>query len=291
MCSTSLYIHIPFCNHRCGYCDFNTYAGLQRLIPDYTQAVCREIEYLSNAASEQLTIQTIYFGGGTPSLIAEIYLEKILTTVEKQLYLLPSPEITVEANPGTVTEAYLKNIHGLGVNRISIGMQSADQNELGMLERQHSYNDVVRAVEWSRTAGINNLSLDLIFGLPQQTLKPWIRTVEAAISLQPEHLSLYALTLEHGTPMQKKVEAGKLPELDPDVAADMYEAASERLIASGYVQYEISNWARENNLGELLSCKHNLQYWRNFPYLGVGAGIGIKITISTSMITKRNVYI
>jgi oxygen-independent coproporphyrinogen-3 oxidase len=272
MVANSLYIHIPFCKHRCGYCDFNTYAGLQRLIPAYSQAICAEIEYLSKSAIKQLDVHTIYFGGGTPSLVPENDLENILTIIGNIFNLLPAPEITIEANPGTVSKVYLKNIHNLGVNRISIGMQSADQNELTLLERQHSYSDVVRAVEWSRTAGIKNLSLDLIFGLPYQELKSWLTSLEAALSLQPEHLSLYALTLEHGTPMQHKVETGILPEPDPDVAADMYEAASERLEEVGYVQYEISNWARVNNSGELFLCKHNLQYWRNLPYLGVGAG-------------------
>jgi oxygen-independent coproporphyrinogen-3 oxidase len=272
MTANSLYIHIPFCNHRCGYCDFNTYAGLQRLIPAYTQAVCMEIDYISQTAMEKLAIQTIYFGGGTPSLVPENDLENILKAIENHFILLPSPEITIEANPGTVSSLYLSNIHRLGVNRISLGMQSADRNELTMLERQHSYDDVVRAVEWSRAAGIKNLNLDLIFGLPNQALKSWLTTLEAALSLQPEHLSLYALTIEHGTPMQHKVEKGILPEPDPDVAADMYDAATERLAEGGYIQYEISNWARVNNSDKLYSCKHNLQYWRNLPYLGVGAG-------------------
>jgi oxygen-independent coproporphyrinogen-3 oxidase len=245
MVFTSLYIHIPFCIHRCGYCDFNTYAGIQEMIPTYSQAVCEEIEYLYQTASQHLPIHTIYFGGGTPSLVPD---------------------------PGTVSENYLKNVHGLGINRISFGMQSAIQHELTLLERQHSYEDVVRAIEGSRNAGISNLNLDLIFGLPGQEMNSWLISLEAALSLHPEHLSLYALTLEHGTPMQHKVESGALAEPDPDTAADMYEAASEMLSTAGFVQYEISNWARVNESGELYSCKHNLQYWRNLPYLGVGAG-------------------
>ncbi len=272
MVNHSLYIHIPFCTHRCGYCDFNTYAGLQRLIPAYTQAVCAEIEYISRSAEDRIPIHTIYFGGGTPSLVSIISFENILSTVEKSFQLQPSPEISIEANSGTVSKDYLHNIHQLGVNRISLGMQSAIQGELMMLERQHSYEDVIRAVEWSRAAGINNLNLDLIFGLPNQALNSWMASLEAALALQPEHLSLYALTLEHGTRMQHKVETGILPEPDPDIAADMYEAASNRLAGAGYVQYEISNWARVKESGELFSCKHNLQYWRNLPYIGVGAG-------------------
>jgi oxygen-independent coproporphyrinogen-3 oxidase len=272
MSTNSLYVHIPFCIHRCGYCDFNTYAGFQHLIPAYSKAVCKELEYLSHSAMERLAIQTIYFGGGTPSLVAENDLENILNLIETHFDILPSPEITIEANPGTVSKNYLKNIHSLGVNRISLGMQSAHIEELSLLERQHSYDDVDKAVEWSRATGINNLNLDLIFGLPDQAITSWMTTLEAAISLHPEHLSLYALTLEHGTPMQHKVETGLIPEPDPDVAADMYDAASERLADAGYIHYEISNWARMNISGEWYSCQHNLQYWRNRPYIGVGAG-------------------
>ena len=272
MIDTSLYIHTPFCIHRCGYCDFNTYAGLQRLIPAYTQAICEEIVYLAETTSKPLPIHTVYFGGGTPSLVPENDLENIFTVINKNFPIQPSPEITIEANPGTVSKEYLKNIQYLGINRISLGMQSADQDELVLLERQHSFDDVIKAVEWSRTAGINNLNLDLIFGLPDQKVKSWLNSLEAALTLEPEHLSLYALTLEHGTPMQHKVDTGVLREPDPDVAADMYDAASERLAVAGYVQYEISNWARVNNSGGLYACQHNLQYWRNLPYLGVGAG-------------------
>jgi oxygen-independent coproporphyrinogen III oxidase len=272
MIFNSLYIHIPFCTHRCGYCDFNTYAGLQGLIPAYTQALCAELEYISQAVQERLPIHTIYFGGGTPSLVPVKELSDILRTVNYHFHLTPSPEITLEANPGTVSEEYLAQIRNLGVNRISLGMQSANQKELTLLERQHTFKDVVNAVKWARKARIDNLNLDLIFGLPYQELNSWLISLEAALSLQPEHLSLYALTLEYGTPMQHQVETGLLPEPDPDIAADMYEAASNRLNREGFVQYEISNWARMSNSGEHYSCKHNLQYWRNWPYLGVGAG-------------------
>lgn len=272
MNGNSLYIHIPFCIHRCGYCDFNTYAGLQGLIPAYSQAVCAELEYLSQSVKRQLPIHTIYFGGGTPSLVPANQLAEILSTVKDYFNLQPSPEITLEANPGTVSCEYLSQVHRLGINRISFGMQSADQNELALLERQHTYEDVLKALRWSRKIGIDNLNLDLIFGLPSQTLNSWLKSVETAIALQPEHLSLYSLTLEHGTPLQRKVKTGVLPEPDPDTAADMYEAASERLAKAGYIQYEISNWALSNKAGDQYSCKHNLQYWRNLPYLGVGAG-------------------
>lgn len=272
MPAISMYIHIPFCIHRCGYCDFNTYADLEALIPAYSQAVCREIELLSSEESDRLPVYTIYFGGGTPSLLPIDDLEKILSTLNKNFSLLPELEISLEANPGTVSKSYLRQLHSLGVNRLSLGMQSAIQDELSLLERQHSFDDVIKAVEWSRASGITNLNLDLIFGLPNQGLNSWMTNVEAALSLHPEHLSLYALTLEAGTPMHNKVEAGILPEPDPDLAADMYEAASGRLAEAGFIQYEISNWARRNEKCDLYACKHNLQYWRTLPYFGVGAG-------------------
>lgn len=267
-----MYIHVPFCMHRCGYCDFNTYAGLDALIPAYTQAVCREIELLSSGVNGRLPIGTIYLGGGTPSLLPITDLEKILLTVSKYFQLDKSPEISIEANPGTLTETFLVILRSLGVNRLSLGMQSANQFELKLLDRQHSFEDVVNAVAWARAAGFNNLNLDLIFGLPFQRLSTWMANLETALSLQPEHLSLYALSIEMGTPLYNKVKAGILHETDQDHVADMYETATERLADAGYFQYEISNWTRVDQNGEQYSCKHNLQYWRNLPYLGVGAG-------------------
>ncbi len=268
----SLYIHIPFCVHRCGYCDFNTYAGVEHLIPGYVQAVCSELEYLSEQSPRHLCIKTVYFGGGTPSLLSESHLENIITRINTYFSVVVPLEISLEANPGTVSRQYLDNIHSLGVNRISLGMQSAHSHELEMLERVHTFEVVRQAVEWSRSAGIDNLNLDLIFGLPAQTLSDWLESLQAAVDLQPEHLSLYALTLEPGTPMYRKVEKKLLPEPDGDLAADMYEAAGEMLSKAGFIQYEISNWARLDYIGELRACAHNLQYWRNLPYIGVGAG-------------------
>src|SRR4030066_1973874 len=150
MLPISVYIHVPFCIHRCSYCDFNTFAGQDAMIPAYTDAVCLEIEQLSTEASERLPLETIYFGGGTPSLLPTDNIEKILSTIDESFHILPSPEISLEANPGTVSDAYLTRLHSLGVNRLSLGMQSATQDELSLLERQHSVEDVINAVEWSR---------------------------------------------------------------------------------------------------------------------------------------------
>jgi oxygen-independent coproporphyrinogen-3 oxidase len=259
MTFTSLYIHIPFCLHRCGYCDFNTYAGRQGLISSYSKAICNELEYIYHSSKERLPIHTVYFGGGTPSLVPPEQLFVILQAIRGYFYLSPSEEITLEANPGTVSLEYLKLIREMGVNRLSLGMQSAHSQELAMLERQHSYADVVRAVEWAGEASFTNLNLDLIFGLPYQDLNSWMVSLEAALALQPTHLSLYALTLEHGTPLQHKVASGSLPEPDTDLAADMYESARERLDGAGFTHYEISNWARGNENDQTYMCRHNLQ--------------------------------
>jgi oxygen-independent coproporphyrinogen III oxidase len=272
MQSNSIYIHVPFCLHRCGYCDFNTYAGITGLISPYSQSVCQEIELLNSAAGEQLPVHSVYFGGGTPSLLSIEDLTLIYNSLNQHFQLLPSLEISLEANPGTISKNHLKSLYSLGVNRLSLGMQSANHDELRLLGRQHSFDDVIKSVKWARYAGFNNLNLDLIFGLPDQQMQTWMESIKAALKLKPEHLSLYALTLESGTPMALKVEAGILPEPDQDMAADMYEAADEMLSEAGYLQYEISNWARQNENGDFYSCKHNLQYWRSMPYLGVGAG-------------------
>jgi putative oxygen-independent coproporphyrinogen III oxidase len=272
MSLTSLYIHIPFCVHRCGYCDFNTYAGLQKWIPEYVQAVCRELEIISTTEFEPLAIHTIYFGGGTPSLVTSDGIKTIINTVKRHYDCSNLDEISLEANPGTISTDYFGELRQAGVNRVSLGMQSANETELALLQRQHTFEDVTKAVKWARAAGINNLNLDLIFGLPNQKTAHWMASLEAAISLRPEHLSLYGLTIEHGTPLQHEVETGALAHPDPDLAADMYEAARDRLPEAGFVHYEISNWARESKDKESFVCKHNLQYWRTLPYLGIGAG-------------------
>jgi oxygen-independent coproporphyrinogen-3 oxidase len=268
----SVYIHIPFCAHRCGYCDFNTYAGLQDLIPDYTTALIEEIRWMGGEVDKKLPIHTIFFGGGTPSLLPIAEIERILSALRSAFALQEGAEITLEANPGTLAADYLVALRRLGVNRLSLGVQSANPGELRLLERQHDYSDVTRAVSWARRAGFDNLNLDLIFALPEQPLSAWQRTLELTLDLAPEHFSLYALSLEHGTPFDAWARRGLLSTPDPDTAADMYEWASEKLAMHGYTQYEISNWARRDAGGNLLTCLHNLQYWRNLPYLGLGAG-------------------
>ena len=287
----SLYLHIPFCKHRCAYCDFNTYAGQEDSIPAYLDALCKEIEFVSTHLPSPFrrgaggevggeVAHTIFFGGGTPSLLSPQQFEKILRAIRDQ-FELSDAEITVEANPGTVSYEALCQMRALGINRISFGAQSANSEELHMLERAHNFFDVIEAVASARKAGFDNLNLDLIYGLPEQTLQTWQTTVKRIFDLHPEHISAYALTLEHGTPFGRWSSKGLLPIPDPDSAAEMYEWASEAFDGAGYQQYEISNWARlkdesgimnSENLHPSYACRHNLQYWRGLPYLAFGAG-------------------
>jgi oxygen-independent coproporphyrinogen-3 oxidase len=254
----SIYLHIPFCRHRCSYCDFNTYEGLAELIPDYVHALCSEIRFA--AAS---------FGG---PILQINELKHVIETLVREFEMMAGAEITLEANPEMITSDYLKGLQTLGINRLSLGMQSANLAELKLLERQHDYDMTAKTLHLARKAGFDNINLDLIFGIPHQTQESWQINLEAALSLNPEHLSLYALTVEDGTPLADRIYKGHLINPDPDLAADMYEWACERLDQSGYIQYEISNWARYDDAFGVLSCRHNLQYWRNLPYLGFGAG-------------------
>jgi oxygen-independent coproporphyrinogen-3 oxidase len=298
----SLYLHIPFCRHRCGYCDFNTYAGLEDLIQPYVEALCREIAFSAHTVQsspvkraypgDRLPVHSLFFGGGTPSLLSASQLEQILRAVNEGFDLAGDLEITLEANPGTLSPSYLRDLRSLGVNRLSLGVQSANPLELRLLERQHDFSQVIKTVKWARQAGPDNINLDLIFGLPEQALESWQRTLNLAVGLAPDHFSLYALTIEHGTPLSHWTNRGLVPVPDGDLAAEMYEWAAERLDAAGYQQYEISNWGRIITTGTVHTCRHNLQYWRNLPYLGFGAGAhGFAAGIRTVNVLAPQAYI
>lgn len=292
----SVYVHIPFCQQRCFYCDFNTYTGLDPLISDYVKALYQEIDYLAKSSttqtSEFLPIHTIYFGGGTPSLIPTASIGTILEKLANTFVLHEEAEITIEANPGTVALEALHNLHAIGVNRLSLGAQSANVEELRLLGRIHNFADVVQAMVDARGAGFKVINLDLIFGLPNQTLETWKYSLHKVLELEPDHLSLYALTLEYGTPLQKQITCGLYPQPDPDLAADMYEWASECLEHASYHQYEISNWAKSDSNGKDYTCRHNLQYWRGLPYLGIGAGAhGYTHDIRTINVLTPQAYI
>jgi oxygen-independent coproporphyrinogen-3 oxidase len=264
---TSIYIHIPFCKHRCAYCDFNTYAGQEDLIPAYVKALIQEIETVSALKPNLINVYTVFFGGGTPSLLSAPQFDSVLQTLRAAFTFTADVEVSIEANPGTISPDKLNAIRRSGINRISFGVQSANTEELRMLERIHDFFTVIEAVSTARKAGFDNLNLDLIYGLPQQTLSTWQTTLQRIVNLHPEHISAYALTLEHGTPFGRWSSKGLLPLPDPDLAAEMYEYAEEFLDANGYIHYEISNWAKPNH-----ECKHNLQYWHSLPYLAFGAG-------------------
>jgi oxygen-independent coproporphyrinogen III oxidase len=261
----SLYLHIPFCRHRCSYCDFNTYTSLDGLKEAYTAALCAEIKQVGG--EEGRPAHTIFFGGGTPSLMTPAQLGAILQAVRAHFDLQPTAEISLEANPGTVSEAYLSALRGLGLNRLSFGAQSAIASELALLEREHDFAAVATAVAQARAAGFDNISLDLIYGVPGQTLTSWEESLQAALALRPDHLSLYCLTIEPGTPMRRWLRDGRFTPPDPDLAADQYELAGQLLAAAGFIHYEISNWTQPGR-----ECAHNLTYWRNNEYLGLGAG-------------------
>jgi len=272
-----LYIHIPWCPSRCIYCDFNTYVEQDNgLKARYHTTLLQEIRQTA-AALHHPTLTTIFLGGGTPTTLAPAQLLEIIQTVQAEFPLDPSAEITTEANPGTLSLEYLQTIWQGGIKRLSLGVQSFQPHELTFLSRLHDVEAVYRTVEQARQAGFNNLSLDLIFNLPYQTLAQWEFNLQAAMALQPDHLSLYSLIVETGTPLHRQVHGGLVPTLDDDLAADMYALATEQLAGAGYAQYEISNWARLTpDLATWqtppLAAQHNLIYWRNQPYIGVGAG-------------------
>jgi oxygen-independent coproporphyrinogen-3 oxidase len=259
-----LYIHIPFCVRKCGYCDFNSYAGMDSLKAAYSAALVRELAYWRPAWRDH-GLRTVFFGGGTPSELPLDLLEGVVAAFHDDL--LPGAEVTLEANPGTIDEAYLRGLRELGVNRMSIGVQSFDDGELRFLERIHDSTEAVAGYQAARRAGFDNVNLDLIYGLPDQTVAHWQRSLERAIDLAPEHLSLYALTVEPDTALEHNVRRGLVRPLEPDLVADMYELNLELTAAAGYQQYEISNFARPGR-----ECRHNLTYWRTQPYLGAGCG-------------------
>jgi oxygen-independent coproporphyrinogen-3 oxidase len=264
--SLSLYLHIPFCTSKCGYCDFNSYEGLDHLTPGYTQALLREIELWAPAARD-FRVDTVFFGGGTPSLTNLDDMAAITGAVREHYNLADGAEWSLEANPTDLEREHVEGLRALGINRLSLGVQSLHDDELEMLEREHTADRAVEAVEMARAAGFDNINMDFIYGLIGQPLERWQQTLERALTLRPEHLSLYALSVEPGTALHYRVTRGELPEPDPDVAADQYEWTCDRMAEAGYGHYEISNWSMPGR-----QCRHNLVYWHAEPYLGMGAG-------------------
>ena len=266
-----VYIHVPFCAVRCGYCDFNTYApgeGEFSSRDDYVGAALAEMAQARTAmAGDQRRARTVFFGGGTPTMLDPRALVAMLDGVRDTWRLTADAEVTTEANPDSVTRESLATLAEAGFTRVSFGMQSAVPHVLATLERTHRPENVGRAVAWAREAGLA-VSLDLIYGTPGESLEDWHASLDTAIALEPDHISAYALVIEPGTRMGRQLRSGEIEAVDLDTQADMYEAADARLAAAGYAWYEVSNWAREPDQ----RCRHNIAYWTSQDWWGIGPG-------------------
>ena len=258
-----IYVHVPFCRSRCAYCDFCTQTDRSdKLIDGYLEAVCTHIKEAGTLAPNH-KVDTIYFGGGTPSFLGADSLATILTTIRRSFDVDNNAEITFEANPDSVSDQLLKRLKAEGFNRVSLGIQSDDDDMLERLNRPHNYSQAVNAYQRIRKAGFKNVSVDLIYGLPDQNNRKWLETLEHVLELLPEHISLYGLEVHPGTPIEEYEKMGRIP--DEDTFADMYLSAVKFLENRGFRQYEISNFARKG-----LHSRHNMKYWTGGEYLGFG---------------------
>ncbi|WRS29384.1 radical SAM family heme chaperone HemW [Actinomycetaceae bacterium MB13-C1-2] len=270
----AVYVHVPFCTVRCGYCDFNTYTkdfgpGADRA--SYTDSVAAEIEIsrrvLTEAELLPRPIESIFFGGGTPSLLEPSAIGEIITRLDDTFGVTAGAEITLEVNPETATYSRMTGFQSAGVNRVSVGMQSSVPRVLDVLDRQHHPAKVTETIQISKDLGLRN-SVDLIYGAPTETLEEWKRSVEDALTLEPDHLSAYSLIVEQGTKMAAMITRGELPQTDPDLDADKYRLADQTLATAGYQWYEISNFAKTPSDRSV----HNLAYWRDWDWWGYGPG-------------------
>jgi len=264
--TAGLYVHVPFCLTRCGYCDFNAYEGLDGLKPRYLAGLIAEAALTAPAWIDE-SIDSVFLGGGTPTTMTPGQLGLLLAALDSSFTIDRGAEITIEANPDTVDGPTLEALRAEGVDRLSMGAQSFDRAVLDALERIHQPEAVVRAFAAARGSGFDNVNLDLIYGAHGETLASWEATLQETVALAPEHVSAYALTIEPATPLGRAVAAGRVPGPDPDLQADMFLAACRILGDAGYRHYEVSNWARPG-----FECRHNLGYWERRPYLGLGAG-------------------
>ena len=264
-----LYIHIPFCVKKCAYCDFLSGPASNQQIEEYVQALIEEIRYYKEFA-KNYEVSTVFWGGGTPSLLTGEQMKALMETLGQTFFIRQNAEITMEANPGTVTVEKLLACQKAGINRISFGLQSVNNEELKMLGRIHTYEEFLESYEAARKAGFQNINVDLISAIPKQTVSSWEQTLQTIISLQPEHISAYSLIVEEGTTFAKLYGEGcKLEHLLPmeEDERRMYERTEELLREAGYHRYEISNYAKEGD-----ECQHNLGYWERKEYLGLGLG-------------------
>lgn len=267
----SLYVHVPYCSKRCGYCDFNTYtpSELDRedQIESWLNSAVKEIELARRVLKEELTIDTIFFGGGTPSLLDSNTVDNFIQSVKSNFKLKPGLEITIEANPDSITEEKSQRWLNSGINRVSIGMQSSTKEVLRKLDRTHNPDNVSHSVDILKKSGFDNFSLDLIYGTPGESLIDWENSLKDAIALNPPHISAYSLVIEPGTKMGAQLNRGEISQVNDDEAADKYQLADEMLNKNNYSWYEISNWAKKDK-----ECKHNLNYWLGNNWWGIGPG-------------------
>ena len=262
-----LYVHIPFCKHKCGYCDFNAYAGMDRLMPDYVDALERELVFARERYPFQ-QLDTVYLGGGTPSLLTPALMSRLLHFIRTNFNVAPDAEVTLEANPASTDEERVAAWIEGGVNRLSLGVQGFDPRALAVLERRTDAAQATRAFQLAREGGFGNISVDLIYAVPYQSRETWLNTLRRAVALGPDHVSTYCLSFEEGTLLFRRRAEGKVPEVESDLAWDQLDAAVDELERAGYHRYEVSNWAR----GGGFESRHNHAYWRCRPVYGAGAG-------------------
>ena len=261
-----LYIHIPFCVKKCAYCDFLSCPADDETKEKYVQALCREIEWAKDCLEEYL-VDTIFIGGGTPSILEEKYIGQILDTINKNAKVSNDAEITIECNPGTLTMEKLEAYKEAGINRISLGLQSANDDELKAIGRIHNYEEFKKSFNLARLAGFKNINVDLMSALPEQTLDSYKETLAKVVTLNPDHISAYSLIVEDETPLKDMVENGEVTLPSEDDEREMYYLTREFLARTGYKRYEISNYAKDG-----YECKHNIGYWKRVEYLGFGIG-------------------
>ena len=261
-----LYVHIPFCLSKCNYCDFNTYAGIENQFTSITNALVSELNYWGEVLHLP-KINTVFLGGGTPSYLPDKQKSLVFEAINSKFNLDNDVEITMECNPDDITPSRLDHWISLGINRLSLGVQSFDETILQSIGRRHTGEDALQAIEYSRNSGVENINIDLMFGLPNQKLSDWVKTIKLALETNVSHFSIYGLQIEKGTPLEASVLAGNISTPNDEIMADMYEATCSILENTSYKQYEISNWSLEGK-----QCKHNLLYWENKSYIGCGPG-------------------
>lgn len=271
----AFYIHIPYCVKRCGYCDFNTYTpselkiteGLAQISNSYIDLLLMEIKAAKVQVGQSANVPSIFFGGGTPSLMQPDDIGRVISTIKSEFTLLPDAEITMECNPDTVTKESLAAFRAIGVNRVSFGMQSAVKHVLATLDRTHNPENLLQVTTWAKEVGFSEISVDLIYGTPGESLADWQTSIDAALALPITHISAYALIVEEGTKLAAQIKRGEVAQVDDDLTAEKYLVADKAFTAAGFEWYELSNWAKSGSLS-----KHNLAYWLGDNWWGAGPG-------------------